>query len=451
MAADDKVPRLADSHLRSLGVTSALFAKFRANIAVSNAGDIATSYANISTRLNKDFWDLDSNTAHRRQVGSYGRGTAIYGISDLDMVFELPWAMYEQYRKREGNGPSQLLQAVRQSLLARYPRTEIKGDGQVVVVSFGSYVVEVLPGFWEEASDGYRFPDANDCGSWRLCKPIKEMEAVDARSARTHRNYKHVCKMLRAWKNSNGVNMGGLLIDTIVYNFFTQDARYDAATYASYGDLMVSVFSFMGGLEHQDYWAAPGSGQRVHSSGRFQSKAKRAAAKCVEAKAAEKEERKTRLYREVFGRSFPSASQVAKTTIDAVESARYTTEEFIEDRYPVDIRYDFRIDSEVSAGGERGERLRMLAKSFPWLPVGRSLDFFVERCDVPRPYALYWKVRNVGPEAERRGIRGQLLIDEGRERRSEKTSFHGDHYVEAYVVKDGVCVARSKVDVRINN
>lgn len=102
-------------------MTSALFTKFRANIAVSNAGDIATSYANISARLNKDFWDLRSDTAHRRQVGSYGRGTAIHGISDLDMVFELPLAMYEQYRKREGNGPSQLLQAVRQSLLTRYP------------------------------------------------------------------------------------------------------------------------------------------------------------------------------------------------------------------------------------------------------------------------------------------------------------------------------------------
>lgn len=431
-------------------MSSALFTLFRANIAVSNAGDISTSYANISTRLNKDFWGLDSDTAHRRQVGSYGRGTAIHGISDLDMVFELPLATFEQYEKRQNNGPSQLLQAVRQSLVARYPRTEIKGDGQVVVISFGSYVVEVLPAFWDAESDGYRFPDANDGGSWRLCKPIKEMEAVDARSLRTNRNYKHVCKMLRAWKNSNGVNMGGLLIDTIAYNFFSQDARYDAATYASYPDLMVSVFSYMGGLEHQDYWAAPGSGQRVHSSGRFQSKAKKAAAKCVEAKDADKEPRKARLYREVFGRSFPSTSQTAVYANESVDDSRYTTEEFVENRFPVDIKYDLRIDSEVTAGGQRGDMLRALAKTFPWLPIGRSLDFFVERCDAPRPYTFYWKVRNVGPEAEKRGIRGQLVIDGGQERRHETTNFHGDHYVEAYVVKDGVCVARDKIDVRIN-
>ncbi len=42
------------------------------------------------------------------------------------------------------------------------------------------------------------------------------------------------------------------------------------------------------------------------------------------------------------------------------------------------------------------------------------------------------------------------MLDGGNERRSEKTSFHGEHYVEAYVVKDEVCVVRSKIDVRIN-
>ena len=38
----------------------------------ANAGDISTSYANISTRLNKDFRELESDTARRRQVSSYG-------------------------------------------------------------------------------------------------------------------------------------------------------------------------------------------------------------------------------------------------------------------------------------------------------------------------------------------------------------------------------------------
>jgi hypothetical protein len=62
-----------------------------------------------------------------------------------------------------------------------------------------------------------------------------------------------------------------------------------------------------------------------------------------------------------------------------------------------------------------------------------------------------WKVRNVGAEAERRKmIRGQIVADDGRHERNERTDFHGEHYVEAYIIKDGVCVARDNIDVRIN-
>lgn len=432
-------------------MTAALFKLFRSNIAVGNASDISGSYSSITTRLNKDFWDTESDKLHRRQVGSYGRQTAIHGISDLDMVFELPWELYEKYRRYENNGPSALLQAVRESLLTRYPKTKIKGDGQVVVLPFDKYVVEVLPAFVDKEADGYRFGDSNNGGSWKVCKPVQEMAAVDQRNERTNRNYKHVCKMLRAWKNTHGVSMGGLLLDTLVYNFFSQETKYNEATYSDYEDLMVSVFSYLGNLEHQDYWAAPGSGQRVYSNGKFQSKAKKAAAKCAEAKGIETEAKKAKAYREVFGRSFPLTTVISETLAKSEDSALRRPaggEEFIEDKFPIDVRYDLELDCEVTGG----EGLTYLSKIFKWLPVGRGLEFFVKFCDVPKPYDLYWKVRNVGPAAEargRQGIRGDIVPDGGRERKQERTNFPGPHYVEAYAVKDGVCVARGHIGVPI--
>lgn len=60
-----------------------------------------------------------------------------------------------------------------------------------------------------------------------------------------------------------------------------------------------------------------------------------------------------------------------------------------------------------------------------------------------------WKVRNVGEVAERRGIRGQLFEDEGKLERVETTDFPGPHFVECYVIKDGVCVARDRFDTPI--
>ena len=433
-------------------MSAPLFEQFRANLVVRNAGDISTAYSNITTRLNKDFWELDSNVSHRRQVGSYGRGTAIHGISDLDMIFELPWSNYEKYRDYKGNGPSQLLQAVRASLMARYPKTEIKGDGQVVVVEFNKFVVEVLPAFWDADCDGYRFGDTHDGGTWKVCKPIKEMAAVDKRNDETNHNLKHACKMLRAWKNQHGVNMGGLLVDTLAHNFFGQTNDYHAATYKSYGKLFVSLFTYLGGLDHQEYWGAPGSGQRVHSNGKFQKKAKKAAAKCQEALDAESDKKMIKLYREVFGRSFPAEVPTVNKTEAAVQDfSRLTTEQFIEDVYPVDIRFDLEIDSDVSGEGAAIGKLRRMAEAFNWLPKSRSLRFYVDRCGVPPPYDVMWKVRNVGAEAERRKmIRGQIQPDGGKQQKYESTDFHGDHFVEAYVIKDGVCVARDLIDVRIN-
>lgn len=434
-------------------MSASLFEQFRKNISVQNASDISTSYENITTRLNKDFWETESNKLHTRQVGSYGRQTAIHGVSDLDMIFELPWSDYERYKKMQGNGPSQLLQDVRKSLKERYPKTEIKGDGQVVVVEFVKYRVEVLPAFYDKDEDAYRFGDSNNGGSWKICKPVQEMTEVNERNKETNRNYKHVCKMIRAWKNFHGVNIGGLLIDTLVYNFFSQNSDYHDKSYASYDKLFVSLFSYLGSLEHQDYWAAPGSGQRVYSSGKFQPKAKKAAANCQLAIDADNDKKKAKLWREVFGRSFPSEIVVATIKAEAMsfDSTRYTTEQFIEDQFPVDIQYDLEIDSDVSENGTLSGKLRAMSRVFSWLPKGRSLIFNVEKCTVPSPYQLMWKVRNVGIEAERRKmIRGQIFSDQGRHQQREATDFHGEHFVEAYVVKDGVCVARDIIDVRIN-
>lgn len=68
---------------------------------------------------------------------------------------------------------------------------------------------------------------------------------------------------------------------------------------------------------------------------------------------------------------------------------------------------------------------------------------------MPGPYSLIWKVRNVGHLAEKHGIRGELIEDAGKYQRRETTSFGGEHFVEAYIIKDDVCVARDRIEVPI--
>ncbi|WP_181468311.1 hypothetical protein [Streptomyces sp. Amel2xB2] len=51
--------------------------------------------------------------------------------------------------------------------------------------------------------------------------------------------------------------------------------------------------------------------------------------------------------------------------------------------------------------------------------------------------------------AERRNeIRGQIIESSRPNARNERTSFRGEHLVECYVVKDGIVVARDRIDVR---
>src|SRR5260221_1805951 len=82
---------------------------------VDTVSTISYRYKRITKQLNKDFWSSDSDTLHSLYVGSYGRGTEIH-VSDIDMIFELPYSTYETYNNYSGNKQSSLLQAVKKSV-----------------------------------------------------------------------------------------------------------------------------------------------------------------------------------------------------------------------------------------------------------------------------------------------------------------------------------------------
>lgn len=422
---------------------------FISNLSISNKAEISRRYKRITRCLNRSYWDNESDTLHSLQVGSYGRHTAIDGVSDLDMVFELPWSVYTRFNKYEGNGQSALLQEVKNYIKATYSKTNIKGDGQVVVISFDNYVIEVLPSFKNQ--DGtYIYPDSSGEGRWRETKPRQEINAVNELNKTSNGNLKNLCKMVRSWKNKVGAPIGGLLIDTLCYNFIKENKDYHDRS-SIYYDWWLSrdMFEYLSLLnKEQEYWFAPGSNQKVYKSGNFIAKAKKAHKKCLKAIEKEKFKIAYKLWKNVYGRSFPSEPVTVEES--ATKSYR-DTEEFIEDMYSVDIRYALNIECEISQDGFRTELLnKILAKGFP-LRVSKKLKFFVTSCKVPTPYTIKWKVRNVGDVAERKDqIRGEIWVDGGNKVRNERTTFKGSHFVECYVIKDNVCVAREQIDVPIS-
>lgn len=82
----------------------------------------------------------------------------------------------------------------------------------------------------------------------------------------------------------------------------------------------------------------------------------------------------------------------------------------------------------------------------------RHLEFYIEFTNVPKPYEVKWKVLNIGAEAERRNcVRGQIISsNREQEKRVENSDFWGVHYVECYIIKDELVVARNRISVLIS-
>lgn len=287
------------------------FGSFCKEVIVRDGGSISTRYQAITRRLNTDYWSTTSETAHSLYVGSYGRGTAIQGFSDLDMIFQLPYAIYQQYNAYQGNGQSALLQAVKRSIEKTYSATSLKADGQVILVPFTDGITfEVVPGFINK-DDSYTHPDANVGGQWRTTNPRPEIAAIQQRNAACNGNLIQLCRMMRTWRKTWDVPIGGLLVDTLAYQFI-ENYQYRDKSFLYYDFMCRDFFRWMADQDSsQAYWRAPGSGQYVYGKGLFQYKATRCynlSREAIDHETAvpKREWSAKQKWREIFGTAFPN-------------------------------------------------------------------------------------------------------------------------------------------------
>lgn len=431
--------------------TSETFKDFLANIKISEekASTISRRYGRITKALNKYFRDTESTTSNSLQVGSYGRYSGIKGISDLDMLYIMPNSKWDNYNK--SGGQLKLLQDTKKAIEETYSSSDIKVDRCVVTVKYSDGThIDVQPVFETEDQD-YKYPDTYGDGSWKITKPRKEMDAMVEFESNKNRNLRRLCKMARSWKNKHGVCMGGLLIDTLAYNFLKSTTYYDEKSFTYYDEMSRDFFKHLYDQpKDQTEYGALGSKQRVKVRKSFKRKAKKAYDLAEEAIAATSDKTKHNKWRDIFGNDFPKYESEEKEA-RLVNSSYRNTEEFIESYYPVDIRYDLKIDCEVKQNGYRDGLLReFLLKKIKLIP-NKSLRFYIEKIDVPIPYSVKWKVTNRGEQAIKRdNVRGQIIDDLGSFERKESTNFKGSHFVECYIIKDNVVVAKDSIDVPIS-
>lgn len=424
------------------------FETFLTNIKVDNSEHVSSRYKEITKKLNKTFRDTDSEIANCLQVGSYGRYTGIKGISDLDMLYVMPNTRWEDYK----DDPGKLLENVRDALKERYPNTKIVVDRLVVDVKFSDFTFEVQPVFEEIEDDyvNYKYPDTKS-GPYKITKPRQEQDEMIKFKNEHGKAHRLLCKMVRSWKNNVGVGIGGLLIDTLTHRFLSNHAEYDFVGTSEFDVLCRDFFEFLMNEKDHDHYQALGSGQDVKVKSPFAKKAKIAYEKANSAIKEEDEKKRNNIWREVFGNQFPCISETVSECRDFSANMFSDHEEFIEDKYLVDIRYDLKVDCVITRNGFREALLSALLAKGSRISRVRSLDFTFHT-NAPEPYEVKWKARNVGVEAERRDcLRGEI-INSNRKNfvRHESADFLGPHYMECYIIKDNIVIARDRIDVPID-
>lgn len=419
-----------------------LFDQTLSNLKVTNAEVIAKRRQEITKALNRHFRDSESEESNCLMVGSYGRHTAINGVSDLDMLYILPDSIREDYNKEAG--PYKALKATKDAIAGHYSRTKTQVDRLVVVVDFNDFKFEVQPVF-ENADGSFDYPDTV-ADTWKTTKPRAEIDEMRRANELTDGNARTICRLARAWKRKHEVPMNGLLIDSLAVRFLNESKDYDTrATKPDY--MMRDFFAFLAELPRQPTFAALGSNQRIKVKQNFQAKAKRAMELSDKAIDAVDEGATAKKWRRVFGRFVPLPNDGRAASKEEYRD----TEEFIEDYYTVGIEYTLQIECKVTQNGFRPYSLRQMLKDKIFLRPNKKLDFWIDHTNTPEPYAVRWKVLNRGHVARQRdAIRGQIIKGKGARTHVEHTVFSGEHYVECYLIKDNTVVAKDHLEVPIS-
>ena len=192
--------------------------------------DGMTKQAGIRASLNRAYWSFSSETANSFLVGSWGKQTRVRPSGDIDLFFILPDAVWHRFEARLGNKQSQLLQEVKDVLGNTYSGTDIRGDGQVVVVPFATIPVEVVPAF--RCADGRLIIcDTNDNGRYKYADPLAEIAALEVADTAYNNNARTLIRLMKKWQQNCDVPIKAYQLERLMVDFlstspYSQNGRF---------------------------------------------------------------------------------------------------------------------------------------------------------------------------------------------------------------------------------
>lgn len=164
----------------------------------------------IETRLSTDF-DLK----RMFRSGSFGHGTSLSNISDIDFFAVFPTAKLKENSSRS-------LTAVKESLAARFPNTGVYVDSPAVVVPFadGLQCHEIIPVDFVRSENGYNVYDIPDRkGAWMKSSPTAHNSWVNETNNEFGGKLKQLIRLVKYWNHEMSVGLRSFYIELRVTEY----------------------------------------------------------------------------------------------------------------------------------------------------------------------------------------------------------------------------------------
>jgi hypothetical protein len=285
------------------------FRKFLENLQIPDETAMNRQFKKIAAKINSDYWNLRSDSRNTYYIGSYGRGTAIKGNSNINIMVVLPPAEFKRIDEYEGNGQFILLRELKEKLLDIFPDTFMKEDekGEVMVPLSKGIITEVIPAFASNKGN-YLYPNISHFGSWNEFNPLREIEVINNLNYEYGGKVKHLARMMRAWKYTHQVHLPGMLLDTLVMDFMEEWEGKDKS-YLFYGRMVLAFFEYLAGKrDEQELYYAKGSNRELQKEQPFGDSANNAYKKVLQTlhyEDVQDHKQANQGWREIFGSYFP--------------------------------------------------------------------------------------------------------------------------------------------------
>ena len=226
------------------GVTKR-FHTFHQNLSLTEAQikEGINHHAGVRKSLNVHYYRSSSTSANSFLVGSWGKFTRTRPPRDIDLYFILPYEVYLRFELVRGNKQSALLQEVKRVLQATYPNTDLRGDGQVVIVGFNRINVEVVPAFALQNGQ-YRICDTRSGGQYKNADPKAEIDYISATNNNFNSNLRPLIMMMKAWQYHCNVSIKSFFIELVAADFL-QQCLWSRKSYFYYDWIMRDFFAYL--------------------------------------------------------------------------------------------------------------------------------------------------------------------------------------------------------------